>query len=168
MCCWVTGPSVTKENYHFCEIRNYIQFRRFLKMVCDTRSTVRDWRFPQQFSWALRSSGIWHCSAGLVFSNIGKEHNVVPSSSRVGAINFQRYRHNILSKEQETPATQCDVSKDLNPQYNLFNGVCPSYSIKKKTVFQKPDLFPFSNGEMGRHILTWILSGRVDVSHSAQ
>jgi hypothetical protein len=50
----------------------------------------------------------------------------------------------------------------------LFLGFAHHIVLKKdKTVFQKPDLFPFSNEKMGRHILTWILSGRVDVGHLA-
>jgi len=104
-----------------------------VKVVCDTWSTVWDWRFPQKFSWALRSSGIWHCVVGLVFSDSAKERNVIPWSLRVGPINFWRCKHCIPWKEQETPATQCDVSKGLNPQYYLISGICPSYSIKKKT-----------------------------------
>jgi len=67
--------------------------------------------------------------AGLVFSDIAKEHNIVPSFSRVGPINFWRCKHCILSKEQETPVTQCDVSKDFNSQYYLISGICSSYSI---------------------------------------
>ena len=135
-------------------------------MVCDTWSTVWDWRFPQPFSWALRPSGIWHCVAGLVFSDIAKEHNVIPSSSRVGPINFWRCRHCILSKEQETPATQCDVSKDLNPQYYLISGICLSYTIKKSSISETRSVSNLK-WKVGRHILIWILSGRVDVSHSA-
>jgi len=120
----------------------------------DTWSTVQDWKFPQQFSWTLRYSGIWHCVAGLVFSDITKEHNIVPSSSRVGPINFWRCRHCILSKEQETPATQCDVSKDLNPQYNLISGVCPSYIIKKKQYFRNQICF---HSQMKRWVGTYSL-----------
>jgi hypothetical protein len=54
----------------------------------------------------------------------------LPSFSRVKPINFWRCRHCILSKEQKTPVTQCDVYKELNSQYYFISGICLSYSIK--------------------------------------
>ena len=59
-----------------------IEDQQILQTVLAMISTnLWDLRFPQQLCWGFKSSGMWHCVAGLVFPGVLKEQSYFISYS---------------------------------------------------------------------------------------